>query len=219
MPPSERRHSQKHKTSLSRVLAERLGFSGEGAPLEVGSYKERAPSDTNPPRERVPSNKEYPRKGHSQTRGVLHREGSSQKRGTFRRRFPKESSRETHQPGQAEAGGARGTGSRGPRQRRLPRTHRSCSAPRDPQLGPGPASGRELGSGLVASHGDGSLEWRLRQRWQQDDGRPTDRLRGRRGARSGSEGARARAEALTPGGRSCRGALGAAARSHRSFSH
>lgn len=97
--------------------------------------------------------------------------------------------------------------------------NRSCSAPRDRQLGPRPTSGRALGSGLVASHGDGSLGWRLRRRWRQDDGRPTDRLRGRRGARSGSEGARARAGALTPGGRSCRGALGAAARSHRSFSH
>lgn len=30
--PSERRHSQKHNTSLSRVLAERQGFSREGAP-------------------------------------------------------------------------------------------------------------------------------------------------------------------------------------------
>ena len=63
--------------------------------------------------------------------------------------------------------------------------NRSCSAPRDRQLGPRPTSGRALGSGLVASHGDGSLGWRLRRRWRQDDGRPTDRLRGRRGARGG----------------------------------
>lgn len=98
-------------------------------------------------------------------------------------------------------------------------TNRSCSAPRDRQLGPGPASSRALESGLVESHGDGSLGWRRRRRRRQDDGRPTDRLRGRRGERSGGEGARARAGAPTPGGRSCRGALGAAARSQRSFSH
>lgn len=67
--PSERGHSQKHKIPLSRVLAEKQGFS-RGAPSEVRSYKERAPSDTKSPKERVPSNKEYPRKGHSQTRGA-----------------------------------------------------------------------------------------------------------------------------------------------------
>lgn len=97
--------------------------------------------------------------------------------------------------------------------------NRSCWAPPDGQLGPGPASGRTLRSGPVASSGDGSLGWRLRRLRRQDDGRPTDRLRGRRGARSGSQGARARAGALTPGGRSCFGALGAATRSRRSFSH
>lgn len=82
--------------------------------------------------------------------------------------------------------------------------NRSCSAPHDRQLGPGPASGRTLGSGVVASYGDGSLGWRLRRLRRQDDGRPTDRLRGRRGARSGSEGARARAGGCEAGNFSVR---------------
>lgn len=131
------------------------------------------------PKGRVSSNKGTSEKGHSDTRSS-YREEEPSEAGPSDAGSPKESRREQHQRGQAEARVARGTGSRGPRQRRRPRTHRSCSAPYDRQLGPGPASGRTLGSGRVASQGDGSLGWRLRRLRRQDDGRPTDRLRGAR---------------------------------------
>lgn len=87
--------------------------------------------------------------------------------------------------------------------------NRSCSAPPREAAGPRAASGGRVGSGALGSRGGGSLRWcprwRRRQR-RQDDGRSTDRLRGRREARSGDRDARARAGALTPGGRSRRAA-------------
>lgn len=103
--------------------------------------------------------------------------------------------------------------------RRRPLTHRSCSAPLRVAAGPRVASGGGVRSDQLGSRGGGSLRWRPRRQRRQDDGRPTDRLRGWRGARSGGGGARARAGALTPGGRSRLATLGAAARSRRSFSH
>lgn len=85
-------------------------------------------------------------------------------------------------------------------------TNRSCSAPPRVAAGPRAASGGRVGSGPLGSRGSGSLRWRPRWQRRQDDGRSTDRLRGRREARSGDRDARARAGALTPGGRSRRAA-------------
>lgn len=104
-------------------------------------------------------------------------------------------------------------------QRRWPLTHRSCSAPPRATAESPATSGGGVRSSPLGSCGGSSLRWRPRWRQRQDDGRRTDRLRGRREARSGGGDARARTGALTPGGRSRRAALGAGARSRRSVSH
>lgn len=114
-----------------------------------------------------------------------------------------------------------GTGNRGPASGACPLLTEVARRPRRQRP---TASGGAVRSGLVASRGGDSLRWRprrplWRRRQRRQDRRQTDRLRGRRGARSGGGGARARAGALTLGGRSRRAALGAAAQSRGSVSH
>lgn len=112
----------------------------------------------------------------------------------------------------AEAPGA-GHRKRGPARRR-PLTHQVARRPRRRPPGPGTVSAARPGrvrsppTAAVPSggaRGDGGAGGRT------TDDRPTDD--------AGDGGARARAGALTPGGRSRRAALGAAARSRGSVSH